>query len=148
MRAILAGLLMLFPLVAQTADEKEIVAVVQKVFAGMAANDSTMILGAMTPDAHLYGVRPTGEPYSMPATDWAGRLAASKSKFDEHFTKTPTVTVHQTIANVWGEYDFLRDGKFGHCGVDSFNLIKTASGWKVAAIFDTEESTGCAAQAK
>jgi hypothetical protein len=27
--------------------------------------------------------------------------------------------------------------------VDSFNLLKTAEGWKVAAILDTEETAGC-----
>ena len=66
-----------------------------------------------------------------------------KAHFVERFTKPPTVSIHGTIANVWGEYEFLREGKFAHCGVDSFNLLRTVDGWKVAAIFDTEESVGC-----
>ena len=143
MRPLLACFVLLAPLAAQTSDEKEILAVVEKTFAGMAANDASKILGTMTPDARLFGVRPDGAAYAMPAEQWANRLASSTSKFDEHFTKPPHVTIHGTIANVWGEYDFLRDGKFGHCGIDSFNLLKTSQGWKVAAIFDTEETTGC-----
>ena len=79
----------------------------------------------------------------MPADQWANRIATIKSQLIERFTKAPTVTIHGAIANVWGEYEFLRDGKFGHCGVDSFNLLKTAEGWKVATILDTEETTGC-----
>jgi hypothetical protein len=143
MRFAIACLLVLGPLAAQTSEEKEILAVVEKTFAGMAANDAAKIMETMMTDARLYGVRPNGAPYAMPAEQWAQRLAASKSKFDEHFTKPPKISVHGTVANVWGEYEFLRDGKFGHCGIDSFNLLKTDQGWKVASILDTEETTGC-----
>ncbi len=117
-------------------------AVVQRTFDGMAANDAAKILSSMTSDARLYGVR-NGAAYAMAADQWANRIASAKGKFDEHFTKQPAVSIHGTIAHVWGEYEFLRDGKFTHCGVDSFSLLKTADGWKVAAIFDTEETTGC-----
>ena len=138
--------LALMPLAAQTSEDKEILAATQQVFDGMAANDSAKILAAMTPGALLYGLTPEGAVRTTPADQWAGRIAASKSKLVERFTKPPAVSIHGTIANVWGEYEFLRDGKFGHCGVDSFNLLKTANGWKVAAIFDTEEATGCPTQ--
>jgi hypothetical protein len=143
MRLLIACVLALVPLAAQTSDEKDVLAVCQKVFDGMGTNDSAKILSAMTADARLYGVRTTGAPYAMAADQWATRLVALKSAFIERFTKAPTVSIHGPIANVWGEYEFLRDGKFAHCGVDSFNLVKTADGWKVAAILDTEESRGC-----
>ena len=142
MRLLIACLLALWPLAAQTSDEKDVLATVQKTFDGMAANDAALILSSMTADARLYGVR-NGTPYAMPAEQWANRIASIKSKFIERFTKAPAVSIHGAIANVWGEYEFLRDGKFTHCGVDSFNLLKTSSGWKVANILDTEESEGC-----
>jgi hypothetical protein len=142
MRLVIAVLAFL-PLAAQTSDEKDVLAAVQKTFDGMAANDAAKILASMTADARLYGVRSTGETYNIPAEQWANRIASIKSQLIERFTKAPRVSIHGAIANVWGEYEFLRDGKFGHCGVDSFNLLKTADGWKVAAILDTEETTGC-----
>jgi len=145
MKRVAVVFLVLWPLAAQTSEEKEVLAAVQKVFDGMAANDAAKILGSMTADARLYGVRTTGEPYSMPAEQWAKFIAAVKSKLVERITKAPQVSIHGAIANVWGEYEFLRDGKFNHCGVDSFNLLKTADGWKVAAVLDTEEMTGCPA---
>jgi hypothetical protein len=142
MRPLIFVLLALLPLAADTSDEIDVLAAVQKTFDGMAANDAAKILAAMTPDARLYGVR-NGAPYAMSAEQWANRIATIKSQLIERFTKAPAVTIHGAIANVWGEYEFLRDGKFGHCGVDSFNLLKTAEGWKVATILDTEETTGC-----
>lgn len=146
MRPLLACLIALLPLAAQTSEEKDVLATAQRVFDGMAANDAAKILSEMTPDARLYGVNASGIAYARPAEEWAKRIASSQSKFIERFTKAPSISIHGAIANVWGEYEFLRDGKFGHCGVDSFNLLKTSDGWRVAAIFDTEEATGCPTQ--
>jgi hypothetical protein len=143
MRFAIACLFALLPLAAQMSEEKDVLAAVQKTFDGMAANDATQILASMTADARLYGVRASGVAYAMPAEQWANRIATTKSAFVERFTKAPTVSIHGTIAHVWGEYEFLRDGKFGHCGVDSFSLLKTGDGWRVAAILDTEETVGC-----
>ena len=44
----------------------------------------------------------------------------------------PEVRVNGLIATVWAPYDFWIDGKFSHCGVDQFDLIKTEEGWKIA----------------
>jgi Putative lumazine-binding len=146
MRLLIGCLLVLLPLAAQSLDEKEVLAAVQKTFDGMAANDAGKILASMTADARLYGVRANGSAYALPAEQWASRLVSLKSEFLEHFTTPPAVSIHGAIANVWGPYELLRDGKFSHCGVDSFNLLKTAEGWRVAAVFDTEETTGCPTQ--
>lgn len=143
MRPMTLCLLALLPLAAQTSDEKSVLAATQQVFDGMATKDSAKILAIMTPGALLYGLTSAGVPRATPADQWANRIASSASKLIERFTKPPAVSIHGTIANVWGEYEFLRDGKPAHCGVDSFNLLKTADGWKVAAIFDTEETSGC-----
>jgi len=53
------------------------------------------------------------------------------------------VLIHKEIAVVWTKYDFHREGKFSHCGVDAFNLIKTQEGWKISGIFYTVEKEGC-----
>src|SRR5581483_157840 len=101
---------------AQSAEEKDAIAACQRVFDGMAAHDAAKILAAMTGDARLYGVRTNGAAYAMGADEWANRIASSKSALVERFTKKPGVSMHGAIANVWGEYEFLRDGKFAHCG--------------------------------
>ena len=40
--------------------------------------------------------------------------------------------------------DFWVDGKFSHCGIDIFDLVKTAEGWKISGLTYTVERTGCA----
>jgi hypothetical protein len=55
----------------------------------------------------------------------------------------PDVRIHGAIAVVWTRYDFWVDGKFSHCGVDAFDLVKTAEGWRIAGGVYTVERTGC-----
>jgi hypothetical protein len=43
----------------------------------------------------------------------------------------PEVRIRGPIATVWTPYDFWIDGKFSHCGIDAFDLVKTDEGWKL-----------------
>jgi hypothetical protein len=130
------------PLLAQS-DESAAVAAVQKLFDGMAAHDGAMIRSVALPDAKLYAVHDTGAPTSVSLDDFATRIAGAKGDLLEKFTAKPKVLIRAKMAQVWGEYDFIRDGKFDHCGVDSVSLFKTETGWKVAAIAYTSEVAGC-----
>jgi hypothetical protein len=136
-------LFLLPPLFGQTADEKDAIAAVQKTFNAMAAHDGAMIRATMLPDARLYSVRNENPPSSTTVEDFANQIESLKGDLLERFTAQPSVSIRGRMAQVWGEYEFLRDGKFNHCGVDSVSLLKTAEGWKIATIVYTAETTGC-----
>lgn len=133
----------LMPLVAQVSDEKDAVAAVQITFNAMAAHDAAMIRSTMLPDARLYSARSEGAPAGTAMEDFVNRIASTKGEILERFTRPPSVSIRGRMAQVWGEYEFLRDGKFTHCGVDSISLFKTAEGWKIATLVYTVETTGC-----
>lgn len=57
--------------------------------------------------------------------------AATKQQMRERMWN-PEVRIHGLIATVWTQYDFWIGGKFSHCGIDAFDLIKTEEGWKLA----------------
>ncbi len=139
-------LFLLIPLFAQTSDEKDAIATVQKTFNAMAAHDAATIRASMLPDARLYSVRNEAAPASTAVDDFANQIAALKGDLLERFTARPSVSIRGRMAQVWGEYEFLRDGKFNHCGVDSVSLLKTAEGWKIATIVYTSETSGCKGQ--
>lgn len=136
----------LMPLVGQTSDEKEAVATVEKTFKGMAAHDAAMIRSTMLPEARLYSVREDGTATSTAVEEFATRIAAGKSDPLERFTSAPKVSIRGRMAQVWGEYEFRRDGKVTHCGVDSASVFKTADGWKIASLAYTVEPNGCKAK--
>jgi hypothetical protein len=143
MRLIAGLILVLSVSFAQTSEEKDIIAATQKLFDGMAAHDAAAIRSAVLPEARLYAVRDDRPPTSNAAEAFAGQIANAPGALLERFTETPRVMIRGRMAQVWGEYEFLRDGKFSHCGVDTVTLFKTAEGWKIAAISYTAETTGC-----
>jgi len=128
---------------AQSSDEKDAVAAAQKLFDGMAAKDPAAIRAVLLPEARLYAVREDRAPTSTAGEAFADGIAKASGALVERFTAAPQVMIRGRMAEVWGEYEFLRDGKFNHCGVDTFTLFKTAEGWKVATISYTTETTGC-----
>ena len=53
------------------------------------------------------------------------------------------VRIDGDIAQLWTQYDFHLGSKFSHCGIDAFQMARTASGWKIVQIADTRRSDGC-----
>ncbi|HUO27889.1 MAG TPA: nuclear transport factor 2 family protein [Bryobacteraceae bacterium] len=135
--------MMLAPLALMASDEKDAVAVVQKTFDGLAARDAATIRSTMLPDARIFAVRGDAAPAGVSIDEFLQRIATAQGSLLERFTGEPTVSIRGRMAQIWGEYEFLHDGQFSHCGVDSVSLFKTADGWKIAAIAYTAETTGC-----
>jgi hypothetical protein len=128
---------------AETPEEKEAVGVVQKLFDGMAAKSGDAIRATMMADARLYAVRQDGAATASSVDDFVKRITGIQGDVLEKFIGTPKVMARDRMVQVWGEYEFVRGGKFDHCGVDSASLFKTADGWKIASIAFTSETTGC-----
>lgn len=53
------------------------------------------------------------------------------------------IKVDGKMANVWTPYSFYFKGKFSHCGVNNFQLIKSKGEWKIIYLIDTRRKEGC-----
>jgi len=129
----------LLPL-ARAADDQTPLAVVQRLFAAMSAHDANAARALFIPEAMLFSVRPDGTSAATPHERWVERMGAAKDAWLERIWE-PKQFEHGTVAMVWAAFDFHRNGKLSHCGIDSFTLLKTSSGWKIAAVADTHETT-------
>jgi len=47
------------------------------------------------------------------------------------------------FAQVWARYAFYIGESFHHCGIDTFQLIRTNEGWKIFHLADTRQQKGC-----
>lgn len=54
-----------------------------------------------------------------------------------------TIKIDGPLAIVWAPYKFYFNGKFSHCGMDSFQLVRFSDGWKIQYIIDTRRKQGC-----
>jgi hypothetical protein len=131
---------------AQTEDDKTaVLATVQKFFDTMAARDVEGARLVLLPEGRTFSVREqNGQPVARASSidDYLAGLAKGKSASRERMWN-PEVRIHGPIASVWTPYDFWVDGKFSHCGIDVFTLVKTSEGWKISSGAWTIERTGC-----
>jgi hypothetical protein len=123
-----------------------ILAAVQTFFDTMATRDVEGARSVLMPEGRMFSVREqNGQPVTRASSiqDYLDGLAKRQQAYRERMWH-PEVRVHGPIASVWTPYDFWVDGKFSHCGIDAFELVKTSEGWKISGGIYTVERTGCA----
>lgn len=65
-----------------------------------------------------------------------------KMAADERIT-FEVVKVDGALAIAWTPYNFYYNGKFSHCGVNSFQLVRQNGSWKIQYLIDTRRKQGC-----
>lgn len=134
----------------RAAEEEAVLATVRGLFDAMRAGDSAAVRAAFHPAAQLATAlvrdgRPDLQLDSV--TAFATAVGTPHPEvWDERLRRT-TVHVDGPLAVVWAEYAFYAGSKFSHCGVDAFQMVKTAAGWRILALTDTRQRTGCPEQA-
>ena len=125
-----------------SADRDAVLKTVQAFFDTMAARDVQGAREVLQPQGRFHAMRMRdGKPdvHAFANEEYFADLQASKQHMRERIWN-PEVRIHGLIANVTAPYDFWIDGKLSHCGTDSFDLIKTDKGWKIAGGIYTVES--------
>ena len=131
---------------APVSDSAAVIAVVQRLFDAMATRDTTTARALMLPNSRVISVRsgPNGLSVRVQSDSaFIRSLAAAREALLERMWN-PAVRVHGGLADLGAPYDFHQGGRFSHCGVDSFSLVRGPNGWLVASITYTLEQTGCA----
>jgi hypothetical protein len=122
-----------------TTESSAAIAVADSLLRALSTGDAAT-LTRLTTDSSIVGYsafRNGAERVSI--RSWAsdiGRLATLRIT-ERGFN--PAVHVQDRLAQVWMPYDLYLDGKWSHCGVDAFTLLKVNGAWKVASLFYTIE---------
>lgn len=140
--------LLLAPAVAhaqQSAEQKEVLAVLDRFFEAMTSRDTAASRAVLLPGANFYIAVEGAKPTTAQSSDTAyiRSLGTAKAVLRERIWN-PTVLVQPSIAQVWTPYDFHVDGKFSHCGTDVFVFLRTSTGWRMATAAYTIQRDGCA----
>jgi hypothetical protein len=118
----------------EAVDRQAALKAVQAFFDTMAAKDVEGARRLLMPRGAFHAMRERdGKPVIRAFTteEYLKDLAGMKPSVRERMW-SPEVRIRGAIAAVWTPYDFWIDGKFSHCGIDAFDLIKTDEGWKLA----------------
>ncbi len=122
-------------------NESQVLATVQEFFDSMSAKDTAAARQILVMDATYFSVREGDDGTTMQGStnrEYVERLATTDNDLQERMWD-PQVMVHEGIAVVWAPYEFQVNGKFSHCGVDAFSLIRIGGLWKIAGIVYTVE---------
>ena len=120
-------------------------AVVKGLFDGMRARDTALIRRSFAVGTMLGGVPAAGKPAEFLSLDaFIGSIAKAPAAMllDERIYD-PEIRVDGGLATVWTFYAFYAGERLSHCGVDAFQLARTSEGWKIIALADTRQMTGC-----
>ncbi|MCS5490531.1 nuclear transport factor 2 family protein [Algoriphagus limi] len=135
-----------FQVQAQSSD-KEVQAVIEQLFDGMRAKDGQMVAATFLQEAPMQTVI-AGENGSKVGSnsvaDFVSRISQTPEdvQLDERILDYQ-IKVDGDMAAAWTPYEFYVNGNFSHCGVNSFQLVRTEEGWKIAYIIDTRRKEGC-----
>jgi hypothetical protein len=131
---------------AQTASDS-IRSTINHLFQAMKTGDTALLRICFADSAILQTIAEskTGEPMVRNETVEAFIKAigsATKGSLDEQIT-FGVVKEDGFLGIAWTPYQFYYKGTFSHCGVNSFQLIRTSTGWKIQYIIDTRRRNGC-----
>lgn len=132
----------------QSTEKEAIKKTISILFDGMRKGNSTLLKTAFDKKAvfHTVSVSTAGETHLVSGEtleDFAKAIGTPHPDIWDERVTIDEIKVNGNLASVWAPYKFYRGNKFSHCGVDSFQLMKTKSGWKIIYVVDTRLKDNC-----
>ena len=130
---------------AKNDDVKTASEVPDKLFAAMRAKNADAIRSVFTIEGQLVAIdKPrTGEGLSktrvFTSESFAKMISEAKGAEFVEKMSNKEVKINGDLGTVSGRYTFYVGDKFSHCGTNTFNLVKTEQGWKIANAASTLE---------
>ena len=127
--------------------EDSVKAAVNKLFDGMKNADRALLIESFADSAVLQTINRNGNGNVMirdeKVREFAEQVGKSqKGSLDERI-EFGSIKIDADLASVWTPYKFYYNGKFSHCGVNSFQLVRINGQWKIQYLIDTRRKSGC-----
>jgi hypothetical protein len=125
---------------AQTTEDS-VKATVNRLFEGMKNADTVVLKSAFTEAPLLQTIATNKKKQVYIKSDKFGDfvkfIGEQKVGEADERIEFGTIRIDGPLAMVWAPYQFYYKGKFRHCGVNSFQLVRLDDGWKIQYLIDT-----------
>lgn len=125
---------------AQTTEDS-VKATINRLFEGMKNADTTLLKSAFTGDPILQTIATNKKKQvyikSDKYKDFVKFIGQQKVGEADERVEFESIRIDGPLAMVWAPYQFYYKGKFRHCGVNSFQLVKLEDGWRIQYLIDT-----------
>lgn len=121
---------------------------INTMFQGMKSGDRAMLQSVFADSALLQTVSRDKQSGAIsvrnePIRNFIEKISKlPKDAADERITFN-MVKIDADLASVWTPYQFYYEGKFSHCGFNSFQLVRIKGQWKIQYIIDTRRKDNC-----
>jgi hypothetical protein len=108
--------------------------------------DVSMVTGSFADSAILQTIVDRGGKVSIrnePLSGFAGTITQQERGWLDERIQFETIRIDGAMAIAWTPYKFYYKGKFSHCGVNSFQLVRINGAWKINFLIDTRRKEGC-----
>jgi hypothetical protein len=121
--------------------------VINKMFTAMKNADGAMLKSCFSDSVIFQSISRSKEGKTIVRSEDANAFVESISKakpgsLDEQI-EFEAIEIDGPLAIAWTPYKFYFDGKFSHCGANSFQLVRFNGEWKIQYLIDTRRRTGC-----
>lgn len=131
-----------------TKEQREPLNAVNAFFAAVEADRHEQVLAAVVPEglATLVRLQDGKSPIlvSWHRASYVEEVLSGGGNYRERIYE-PRVLVERDMAMVWGRFEVYANGKFSHCGVDQFQLVRKNGRWIIYNLTWTSQLTGCPA---
>jgi len=131
---------------AQTAEDS-VKSVVNNLFTAMKNADVALFKSTFSDSAVLQTITRNKEGKMRVITEsveeFANFVGSLKKDSADERIQFEIVKIDGPLAIVWTPYNFYHNGKFSHCGVNSFQLVRLDGIWKIQYLIDTRRRQGC-----
>lgn len=127
--------------------EQAVLAVIERLFDGMRAGDSTVVRAVFDEEAQMQSIDVRDDAPALRRGSVDRFVEAVGRPHDEVWDERiwdPVVHVDGPLATAWTPYAFYLGDAFSHCGVNAFHLIRRGDAWKIFHLVDTRREEGCA----
>jgi hypothetical protein len=128
---------------ASSSEEAAILAVVDRFMIAISTNDFALMAQLRAEGSVNIVERPQAGGTLVTRRPFAPD-GSKPGNFKERYWD-PVVRVRGSLAVVWTPYEFWRDGKTSHCGVDVFEMFKEQGTWRIGNMMWTVEPDACPA---
>lgn len=119
---------------------------VNQLFTAMKNADSALLVSGFADSAILQTIIDKNgkvEVKTESVADFARQVAKMEKNILDERIQFDAIRIDGALAIVWAPYQFYYKGKFSHCGVDSFQLIRINGKWKIQYLIDTRRKEDC-----
>ena len=129
---------------AHSPEHQAVLAVAESALAAVSRSDFVALTDLMLDSAVIFSA---GERNGRFRVQSRTRAQERRTPMGRRYTERgfrPEVRVSGPLAVVWLPYDFYLDGRWSHCGVDAFTLLKADGRWRIATLaWSVEQPPAC-----